>query len=125
MKMKLLQDILKGLEELERHEQKKVQSKPSAPKDGMPFKLHGSLIKVNRETSVKGNPPGKTSDVTRTIPKTYENYGVKNSPYEFDPDDVVFLGVKRDSDHHHSKLRDLSTVSRYDPSLAHKILTLS
>jgi len=125
MKMKLLQDILKGLDALERHEQKKVQSKSQPHKEGAPFKLLGNMVNVRRETSVPGSPPGKTSDVIRTMPKTYANYAEQKDPFEFDPDAVVFLGVKRDSDHHHAKIHDLGAISRYDPSLARKILTLS
>lgn len=130
MKMNLLQDILKGLEALERQQQKPVQSpkvdvKPSKPNK---FGLMGKIVSVKRESGLPGNPPGKTSDVSTTRPKTYANYAEtygQKEAYDFDPDTIVFLGVKGDSAHHHAKMNDLDSISRYDPGLAHKILTLS
>ena len=128
MKMNLLNDILKGLEALERQQDKPVQSQKQDTQKPGKFNLLGKMVAIKRETGLKGNPPGKTSDVSTTRPKTYANYaetyGQKES-YNFDPETVVFFGVKGDSAHHHAKVRDLDMISRIDPSLAHRILTLS
>jgi hypothetical protein len=121
MKMSLLHDILRGLEELERREAVKVQQK-STPEIGVrPSNIpKKSMIKVIREPSAATTP---------TTNQAYPNYAEKGQSsqesYQFDPNTIVFYGVRLDSPQHHAKLKDLEKLSRTDPGLAQKILTLA
>jgi hypothetical protein len=111
MKFNLLNDILRGLEELEKREG----NQQIAP-TGM-SKMLGN-IKITRQ-------PGQT--VGKSTPKTYnryaEQYGGRYN-CEYDPNTVAFLGIDKDSDTHHAQLSSLNLINRYDPHLARKILSL-
>lgn len=117
MKMNLLNDILKGLEALERRQlTKKPVSTATSPKS-TGKKSFGKLITVSREPS--RGPAGE--------PISTDPYAVDYpaQPYEYDPEQLVFLQVDRNSPDHSSKLKDLGIISKYDPTTAHKILTLA
>lgn len=116
MKMRLLQDILKGLEALERQERSKV----SSPKDKTNSTPFGKLINVTRDPIIK--PRGPAGE-----PISSDPYAVDYPPqsYEYDPHGITFLGITVGSPEHDAKLNDFDIISKYDPSTAHKILTLS
>jgi len=106
MKFNLMKDILRGLEELE-----KRGGQQPAP-TGMP-KMVGN-IKITRQPEFS---------VGKSTPKTYNRYAERYS-CDYDPDNVAFLGIDRDSDNHHAQLNSLNLINRYDPHLARKILSL-
>lgn len=113
MKMNLLHDILKGLEALEQQERAKV-SKPKPEKKSTGF---GKLINVTREPD--RGPAGE--------PVSSEPYAVDYPPqsYEYDPDGITFFQIQSGSPEHMAKLDDFDMIAKYDPSTAHKILTLA
>lgn len=113
MKMALLHDILKGLEALERQETQQITS----TKKSTGF---GKLINATRELpTIKRGPAGEpVSDDVYAV--DYPAY-----PYEYDPDAITFLDIEIGSPEHHAKLADFHRISQYDPTTAHKILTLA
>lgn len=112
MKMNLLQDILKGLEALERKEQVTTLKPKQIKSTGF-----GKLINVTREPS--RGPAGE--------PVTSDPYTVDYPPqsYDYDPDQIVFFQVQLGSPEHQAKLNDFDLMTKCDPTTAHKILTLA
>ena len=116
MKMNLLHDILKGLEALERQER----TKPSKPKTGTNSTPFGKLINVTREPIIK--PRGPAGEPVSSDPYAVD---YPHNSYEYDPHGIAFFQVELGSPEHDSKLNDFDVISKYDPSTAHKILTLA
>lgn len=116
MKMRLLHDIVKGLEALDRQER----VKPSEPKNKVNSTPVGKLINVTREPIIK--PHGPAGE-----PISSDPYAVDYPPqsYDYDPHGIVFFNVDIGSPEHDTKLDDFDVVSKYDPTTAHKILTLA
>ncbi len=113
MKMNLLHDIMKGLEELERRERAK-QTEPTKKIKSTGF---GKLINVTR--NVSRGPAGE--------PVSSDPYAVDYPPqtYDYDPDEITFFQIQSGSPEHQAKLRDFDVLSKCDPGTAHKILTLA
>jgi hypothetical protein len=124
-KMNLLHDILVGLKELERQEQQvspryshDARSEENFENTSIPKK---STIKITRDPNVTMSP-SSNKDMDSYVGEWNKSAG---KSYEFDPNTIVFYGIDKDSTKHMSKLKDLQTLSIYDPGLADKILTLS
>lgn len=113
MKMNLLQDILKGLEAIERKQQVNSSNlKPENKSNGF-----GKLIGITREPT--RGPAGE--------PISLDPYAVDYPPhsYDYDPDHIAFFQIEKNSPEHQAKLDDFDLIAKYDPGTAHRILTLA
>ena len=119
-KMNLLRDILDGVREIERRERKKNVKHSEENLETTQLANKKSTIKITRDPL-----PSMLSTSGKNIDNAFQQWGVSSKSIEFDPNTIVFYGINKDTPTHMAKLKDLQTLSIYDPSLADKILTLS